>query len=783
MYRNVKAHQIASANGVYKANRDGGFDIRCPAHDSSSRKLYVKDKDSGTGLILNCRSASCDYWAIWDALGLERPQKQDPHICTILCASYDSTDGTPRKRHRQDYSKPCHNRDCEETGAHKHVWGERGHSPRGTHFMDWPPTGQQAADPYVVGEGEKAALHIAETGATGMSWFGGTGSVHLVCYDKMVGRKPILWPDNDDPGRKAMDKLAQLALDAGAPEVKIIPTSGHDGSDAADLSVQARRAKIATAIPWTPPTNPPSTGLHAFPWALPHEPPWLCTYDAAISYTLRLHAAKLLAVRSSEGVTSLLVDNGFGVWQNDAGVIEHLIGETLSTWLSKAFAEKQAGLLDDKAFIELVKWERRMQASSMRKRAIESASRVVTGWVKAGGMPRDLTTCERDDLDPPTHYLGSPRGVIDLDTGQVITGQRARAALVTRSIRDRFDPAATHPTASALFDHLAQDDFKWLLDAIGFALRGRPSRRMYLLEGPTGGGKSTMMGALIDALGDYGASIRPTLLHKGIPEGTGPTPELASFVNARICFASETSNRFLDTSFVKAMSGGDNVSYRNLHSNEIIDRPATATIFIACNEANRPKMRLASDDALYERIRELFYPPLPAANYVEDLGSKLAEPAVRQALIAMLVRAATHNTKPPEDAPSVRKARETIREESMDEAELWLRASVVPTPGMRLTTQQLWDAALIAAEERADSKTVWGLTRLRLQRLAKALKILPAPKMIAIIGTRTQAKGWLDFAFTDVDMSICHKCGRHVAVKDTQADGSCRNVVGCGVFK
>ena len=41
----------------------------------------------------------------------------------------------------------------------------------------------------------------------------------------------------------------------------------------------------------------------------------------------------------------------------------------------------------------------------------------------------------------------------------------------------------------------------WILAAVAYALRGNPNRRIYVLEGPPGGGKTTLLNAVRACLG------------------------------------------------------------------------------------------------------------------------------------------------------------------------------------------------------------------------------------------------------------------------------------------
>lgn len=71
---------------------------------------------------------------------------------------------------------------------------------------------------------------------TVISWVAGTGSVHLTDWSALKGREIILWPDNDDPGLKCMEKLKMILGKAEASSVRVVslPVDTPQGWDLAD---------------------------------------------------------------------------------------------------------------------------------------------------------------------------------------------------------------------------------------------------------------------------------------------------------------------------------------------------------------------------------------------------------------------------------------------------------------------------------------------------------------------------------------------------------------------
>jgi len=91
-------------------------------------------------------------------------------------------------------------------------------------------------------EGEKAAnaanAKLALEGAemVALSWFGGASRAKDADVTPLKERKVVVWPDADDPGRKAAQTLKSMLTQA-----RVLDTSGlNDGFDAADLGAEER---------------------------------------------------------------------------------------------------------------------------------------------------------------------------------------------------------------------------------------------------------------------------------------------------------------------------------------------------------------------------------------------------------------------------------------------------------------------------------------------------------------------------------------------------------------
>lgn len=80
------------------------------------------------------------------------------------------------------------------------------------------------ADPVLVVEGEKAAVAARQLLPSYVvcCWPGGVNSSRYVDWSALAGRHVTMWPDNDDPGRKAMLRVHALLVASNTADLAIV---------------------------------------------------------------------------------------------------------------------------------------------------------------------------------------------------------------------------------------------------------------------------------------------------------------------------------------------------------------------------------------------------------------------------------------------------------------------------------------------------------------------------------------------------------------------------------
>lgn len=228
---------------------------------------------------------------------------------------------------------------------------------------------------------------------------------------------------------------------------------------------------------------------------------------------------------------------------------------------------------------------------------------------------------EGDEFDRALHLIACGNGVINMETGECLSGDpadkitlstshdwpgdiEAKPEKFIKSTRCSLEAAHDYKGAREKF---LNDRYEYLHRFIGAAAHGAQRDRAFMvLFGKHGwNGKGTLMETLLHVLGEYAVPTEPEVLldSKGFKEAGKPTPQILAMKGRRIIIASETDagNRF-SASAVKRFSGGDTLSGRNPHDIRSTYFKPTHTLFLMTN--NLPYAD-ADDRPFWERLHIL----------------------------------------------------------------------------------------------------------------------------------------------------------------------------------
>lgn len=209
------------------------------------------------------------------------------------------------------------------------------------------------------------------------------------------------------------------------------------------------------------------------------------------------------------------------------------------------------------------------------------------------------------DNDP--HLLGCENGILVLDDNPYLRPP-AKEDYVTYNTHVPYVPWDTEAAYEAdLLEgyQLWQEyldtflpDLKirnFIQKVLGHLIVGEnPEKLILFVYGPHDTGKSTMLGGIAAALGDYYGTIDINLF-----KNKDLNPQLIRAVPLRVTGMSEIDAGRMDANTIKRLTGNDKVTAEAKFSNEIFEGRPQFTTIIACN--HEPDIRNA-DEALQERI-------------------------------------------------------------------------------------------------------------------------------------------------------------------------------------
>jgi hypothetical protein len=235
-----------------------GWSARCPAHDDRRASLSISQGDGGTVLV-KCH-AGCDASAILAAVGLTLadlfPPKAGPTPTgngkpapggRTFATANAAVAELERRHGKRSAMWNYHDSQGESVGVVVRWDGPKGKDfrPVARHTDGWrigamldprPLYGLPdvaAARRVIVCEGEKAADAARSLGFTGTTSAGGSQAANKTDWTPLAGKEVWILPDNDPPGRRYADTVADiLAKLTPAPVVRVVELPDlPDGGD------------------------------------------------------------------------------------------------------------------------------------------------------------------------------------------------------------------------------------------------------------------------------------------------------------------------------------------------------------------------------------------------------------------------------------------------------------------------------------------------------------------------------------------------------------------------
>ena len=301
-----------------------------------------------------------------------------------------------------------------------------------------------------------------------------------------------------------------------------------------------------------------------------------------------------------------------------------------------------------KEFLPQAAHARQLRDAKATKKLRAVAAGVIAELRAHKALPPGLVVKTKADIDADLSVIGTPSGVLDLRTGEILPPVEAREFFVLSNTGVEYDPSAQHERIDQILPPVATlvDDTPAYYRAriVAFGMCHRPQREFMWEVCDEASGKSSFVNALKQGLGSsYIRTIRKEALQmpKYLHGATAHNGDLRHFrAPSRFVFGMEWSSSY-DPPLVKSLSGGDTVTMRRIAMEDEEFQP-TGHLWLMGNSGENADAALgisgegADARAIRDRAKLLTRTRIPNAKQVKTVV-ELSSPDFKKAALARVI--------------------------------------------------------------------------------------------------------------------------------------------------
>jgi P4 family phage/plasmid primase-like protien len=315
------------------------------------------------------------------------------------------------------------------------------------------------------------------------------------------------------------------------------------------------------------------------------------------------------AIRYTPGLGWFYWDGHY--WKPD---IENLELQELAKKIASVIASEVVGLdLGSSKANEIINWAKQAKSNTR-----------IANMMKSSVSDKRIQV-PIENWDGDTHLLGVMNGVVDLRTGELLSGRPD--LYITRRAPVAYTPGLRNVRFEQFLDFATGGDKEfqeWLQRAVGYTLTGLNHQDvLFLVYGPPGSGKTTFVETIVNALGtqQYSWTLDSSVLAAGDGQANRTDEyHMAELRGRRLIWVDELpESERLKENQVKKMTGSGTLQGRSPGERPFTFR-SQGKLWVTTN--HRP---IITDDAMWRRLR-----PIPLTNIPEnpdkDLRPYLSDP-------------------------------------------------------------------------------------------------------------------------------------------------------------